>query len=272
VPHLRIKLTDDFKTRFQTLIAKQYSSQDSFLLDLKGFYLKSNATGAGRAMPYFRINGSSSYYTHANLLAYMHNGTNDSLIYQFPFNTTYTAHYNKVNRTYGDKSIFNANHPNLMVQNQPGAAIDLFIKNLRTFKELQGAVVINQASLILTEINEYKQTDKYVRLDRTYPYGIDFGQNKYRILDLFTSGAASESGLSFIDGTPRTDTVSKDVTYTINFPRELQQCIIQQKSELHLRINGTSSYLGAYRLVVGNKNNPNTRYRYALKVTYSKQK
>ena len=271
-PHLRIKLSNAFKERFDTLVGKHYSTHDSFLNNLRGFMLKPDVNKAGKAMPYFRINGGSDNYGQTNLLVYAHNGGNDSIVYQFPFNTTYTAHYNYIKRTYSNPALFNnKDFPELMVQNQPGAAIDLTITNLRDFEALKGNIVINKVEFVLTEVAEYAQTVKYTRPIRTYPLGIDGANVKYGILDRLDNGSASDAGLSFINGTPFTNTATNTTTYPINFPREFQQSMIQQKSELHLRINGTQTFPAAYRLVAGNRSHPNAKYRYALRVVYSKQ-
>jgi hypothetical protein len=277
-PHIRIPLRQSFVTRFNDIVARRYSTYDSFLNAFKGFYLEPSKTLNGRAMPYFRINGTSDAYGQANLLVYGHpSGLNDSVtLYQFPFNTTYAAHYNYITRAYSNMSLFNnMNHPYLMVQNQPGAAIDLKIKNLRSFDAVKGNVVINKVELILTEVNEFAGSTSYTHPPRIYPIGIDGAGVRYGIVDRYDNyptRTTTENGLNFIDGTPVTNTTNNSTTYSINFPREFQQNIIQQKSELHLRINGTQSYPAAFRLIAGNRNNPNANYRYAVRVIYSKQK
>lgn len=277
-PHLRIRLKQNFVNHFNDIVGRRYSTYDSFLTAFKGFYLEPSKSLNGRAMPYFRINGTSGPYGQANLLVYGHpTGIDDSVtLFQFPFNTTYAAHYNYITRQYSNMALFNdKNHPYLMVQNQPGAAIDLRIKNLRSLDAVKGNVVINKVEMVFMEIPEFSGENGYSRPPRIYPIGIDGASVRYGIVDRYDSyqtRATTETGLNFMDGTPVTNATNNTTTYAINFPREFQQNIIQQKSELHLRINGTQSYPAAFRLIAGNRNNPNANYRYALRVIYSKQK
>jgi hypothetical protein len=279
--HLRIPLKPDFVTKLKNVVALHYSTHDSFLNAIKGFSIQSSKLLNGLAMPYFQIYGSgtSGYYNQCNLMVYAHpNGLNDSVVtYQFPFNSTYTAHYNQITRKYSNNSLFNdPNHPNLMVQNQPGAGIDVRIKDLRLLNALKGNVVVNKVELLFNEVNEFVYPNStYIRPPRIYPIGIDAVNVRYSVIDRYdsyTSRLSSQTGLDFLDGTPVTNSTTNNTTYSINFPREFQHSIIQQKSELHLRINGTLTYPGAFRLIVGNHSNPNANYRYALKIIYSKQK
>lgn len=280
-PHLRIRLTDAYLNTFKGVVARGYTTHDSFLNAVKGFCIRPvDESKTGRAMPYFTIYGpsTSGYYNQSNLLVYAHaNGDTTLKTYQFPFSTTYTAHYNYIKRTYGNMSLFNdPNHPYLMVENQPGAAIDFRIKNLRSLNALKGNIVINKVQLIFNEVNEFVYPDsKYGHPPRIYPIGIDAVGVRYTLVDRYedySTKYALQTGLDFVDGKPVTNTTNNNTTYAINFPRELQRSMIQQKSELHLRINGTLTYPGAFRLIAGNRSNPNAQYRYALKIIYSKQK
>lgn len=264
--HLRIKLSSAFLTDFNDRLKNNVDSFAGFLRSFRGFYIAPDSSGSGLAMPYFLMTGTTGYYGQVNMLVYGHNTTSgsDSVVYQFPLNSTYAAHYNKITRNYTDRSIFNDNSPLLLVQNQPGGAIDLTIKRLRELPIPQG-VVINQASIIFTEIPA-TLSNKYAHPPRIYPLGIDANGVKYSTLDRYPT--ITDDGLRFIDATPRIN--GAVTTYTMNLPREFQQGIIQQKSELHLRINGTQDFPAAYRLVLGNKTN--TTYKIALKIIYSKLK
>ena len=275
-PHIRIKLDTAFLSSLKAIVAdtSKTSTFAGFLAALKGFYLRADTTAGsnpGKALAYFRLNGLTDNYGEANLLVYAHNNNTDTVVYQLPFNNTYTGAYNRITRNYTDQSVFAPNSTTLMVQNQPGAAIDLLIKNMRNLPLPAGVklsdIVINKASLIFTEIPSSINT-QYTHPPRIYPIGFDASGGKYAILDRYP--LTTSDGLSFIDATPRTDSVKNITTYTMNFPREFQQAIVQQKSELHLRINGTQTYPAAYRLLVGNKNHPN--YRMVFRVIYSKLK
>lgn len=268
-PHLRVSLTRSFLDDFNNRLKTNVDSFAGFLRSFNGFYLETADTNiSGRAMPYFLMNGTTPKYGQAGMLVYTHNtGTGaDSTVYSFPFNSTYTAHFNQISRTYTGvgQAPFTAGSDLLMVQNQPGAAIDMTIKNLRNLPIPKDAVIV-KASIVFTEIPATLSTT-YVHPPRIYPVGVDANGVKYGTLDRYP--LTTNDGLNFIDGTPRiTGTLT---TFTVNIPREFQQSIIQQKSELHLRINGTQDYPAAFRVLLGNKNNAD--YKFALKIIYSKQK
>jgi hypothetical protein len=271
-PHLRIELTKSFLHRLKTFLdGKQDSSYTAYLNAFPGFYIVPDSFGvSGRAMPYFRMDAASSDpYSVAGMILHKHA---DTTIYSFPFNANYTGHFNRVTRNYAQpegRKLFNSTTANgmVMIQNQPGAAIDLVIPNI---SGLPKNVIINKCELVITKV--FTDGDNlFIHPARIYPQGVDESGARYALLDRLP--LSTGEGLNFIDGTPRTTIIGGNTVtrYSINFPRELQRAIVQGKSKLHLRIGGTQSFPGAYRLVAGGRSYSDPQYRMALNVVYSKQ-
>ena len=266
-PHLRIPVNASFLTRIQTLLAAD-TTYPGFLQAFKGIYLAPDTNTNGVAMPYFYMNGPIGNYSQPNILFYArHNGKDTT--YTLPYNTTYAGHFNRITRNYTHPDALNtfaAGSPWLMVQNAPGAAIDLKIK--LTTLPVPANSLLNKVEIIFTKKKDDAASLKYFQPARIYPIGIDAASARYGILDRYP--LTTDDGLRFIDGTPRA--VAPDtIRYTLNIPRELQQAIVQKKTELHLRIGGTSNYPAAYRLLVGSFTNPDPAYRPKVNLIYSKR-
>lgn len=270
-PHLRIKLSAAFKDAFIAALAFD-STFAAFTDVFRGFYIVPDTGGPGAAMPYFRLNGSGEMYNSAAVLAYAHtDGKTDTLIYQFPYNESYAAHFNRITRnyagtptaTYLDTTVI---HDLLVMQNGPGAAIDLRLPFIQT---LPKNVIINKAELVFTKFSTTSD-DKFFGPSRLLPQGINSSGGRYTIADRYP---VTDASLDFIDGTPRTavkggTTVTE---YRINIPREIQKAIVQGSNGLHLRIGGTLNFPAAYRLVVGGSGMLNPTYRPSINIIYSKQ-
>lgn len=269
-PHMRIRLDTG---RLMPLLRKGIDSSAShpaFLKQFPGLYVEPDTTQIASALPYFYIAGSG-FYDRAGVVFYYHNNTDDSLVTSFSFNATYCAHYTFVKRDYSGTPAFNLISPSapanpnvLLVQNEPGAAIDF---RMPFVKSLPANAVINKAQIILTQIDT-SSSSVFFGPSRIFPIGINENGGTYDIADRYPLDATEPIG--FIDGTRRSVTVGSVTVnqYTINFPRELEQAIIGQKNELHLRINGTQTYPAAYRLIAGGRTHGNWKLK--LNIIYSK--
>lgn len=276
-PHLRIKLTDAFRDILVTA-AKSSVDNDAFLNQVKGLYICATDTlnGTVRRVPYFFITGSADYLRASVALYYQENGNTspDSVRSSF-LNFVYgdCAHYNYITRNYSGKTANQYFQSTLqsdslmLLQNEPGAALDIRIPNLKNLP----VGLINKAQLVITQVKQPgDESDKFFAPSRIYPVGVDSTGAAYTILDRLP--LTSTSPLDFIDGTSHDVTMPDGTTvkqYYINIPREVQNAIVKKSKELHLRINGTVTYPGAYRLIAGGKHS-NKLYKVRLNIVYTK--
>ena len=108
---------------------------------------------------------------------------------------------------------------------------------------------------------------------RVYPEVIDENGNRLVIADRIP--ITSSTPLAFIDGNLRTAIIGGSIVnqYKINFPRELQKAIVEQRKELRLRIVGAQNFngeLGVNRLVAGGSTYSQPDLRVKLNVVYTK--
>src|SRR5690606_745119 len=153
----------------------------------------------------------------------------------------------------------------ILLQNEPGAAMDIVIPNIQSIPD----ALINKARLEISLLQD-PQSVIFTPPARIYPIGIDAGGASYNIADRLPLNSAAP--LDFIDGRgrPVVSGAGSRMVYTINFPRELQQAILEGKNELRFRINGTQTFPGAYRMIAGGRNFPDPDYRLKLTIVYSK--
>lgn len=277
MPHMRIKLTDAFRD-FLVNTAKNSGDNAAFLSVLKGLYIAAADTNNPekvRRIPYFILNGSADYQRASIALYYSENGnTNpDNVKASFlSFVPTDCAHYNYISRRFSTNlsNLLNSTAKSdsiVILQNEPGGAIDIRIPHLKNLP----VGIINKAQLVLTLVRQYGDSiEKYTEPARIYPVGIDASGKSYTILD--REPLTSTAPLDFIDGNKRTVTLPNGqsaVQYYINIPREVQKAIVNKSDELHLRINGTITYPGAYRLIVGGTHS-NSLYKIRLNIVYTK--
>ena len=277
-PHLRISLSNAFKAEFINALPAD-SSFATFVDVMRGFLIVPDTTGPGSTLPYFRLNsGATDIYSMAGIIAYGHtNGKSDTLIYQFPYDERYAAHFNRITRNRAGtpaNTLETTADPSLAVmQNGPGYVIDVrlpYIKSL--FKDLQAGAIVNKAELVFTKYPTLAD-EQFFGPARLYPQGINSSGGRYTIADRYLGNETPFEALDFIDGTPR-QVVKGGINvteYRINIPRELQKAIVQGPDGLHLRIGGTVNFPAAYRLVVGGRGMTDPVYRPSINIIYSKQ-
>ncbi len=281
-PHLRIPLSESFRDRMLTE-AKLSGSNADFISRIKGLCVRATDTVSAsndRLLPYFFLEGTEDYY-RASVMFYYRDpavkGGDSTLTSSFSFVTTDCAHYTRVSRNYtGSLAANYINKPVdsiLLLQNQPGASIDIKIPGLKNIPP----AVINKAELVFTLIKlandpEAISNDVYRMPEptRILPYVVDATGAVTEVLDL-GGNMASEASLDFIDGNRRILTVNgmNIVQYVINIPREVQRAVVNKTDTLHLRITGTTSFPGAYRAVFGGNR---ADYKVGFNITYSKLK
>jgi Domain of unknown function (DUF4270) len=273
-PHLRIRLNDSMILNMLNTIDSN-NSASSFLNVFNGLCVK--AVGPSTSfLPYFNLSDGADYYSQAGILVYYTNQTagynTDTNILQLAFTPSYCAHLNNVNRSYSGfpvNSLYQskmANDQIVALQNQPGAGIDVVIQGI---KKLPKNIIINQAQLRLSVLPGYN-TDTTWGPYTLYPLGIDSVGLAYTVADRYP--LTSTSPLYILDGAPHTFTTAAGAsinTYTIGMPREITNAYLQGKDTVHLHINGTQDFYGAFHLVAGGGNYPDTNYRAKMIVTYS---
>lgn len=276
-PHLRIKLKGSFLNELVTA-AKNANNNGDFLNTIKGLYIAARDTNNNtcKVIPYFFLSGSTDYARASIALYYNQNGnTNpDNISTSFlNFTTSDCAHFNYISRKYDGypaypfvkRTTTQVSDSIILLQNEPGAALDIripYIKNLPT-------AIINKAQLVITKVSVAGDPDAEVMREpnRIFPVGVDATGKSYTILDL-ANASDNTSVFTFVDGTKQEVTIN-GVTisqWKLNIPREVQKAIMNKAEELHLRINGTVTYPGAYRLIAGGKH---STYSIRLNITYT---
>jgi hypothetical protein len=234
---------------------------------------------ASTAMPYFRLDGTSMY-DRAGILVYYRPATQDTdNIEQYYFTNSLCSHFNSVTRSFSRYPVNNlltstqANDSIITLQNQPGTSIDIVIPGILSLPP----GVINNAQLQLRIIPSYN-SDLSQLPERLYPVGIGSPSYPngtgsgvaYNLADRYP--ITSLSPLSFMDGFNHIVNVNGTsiTTYTINLPREVMNSIAAKNDTLHIHIDGTQDYYGAFKMVAGGGSNQDTAYRPRLIVVYSK--
>lgn len=274
-PHLRIKLNTAFinKIKAGAIDGSNFKAFSDFTKWFKGLYIEPANTNVGNALFYFSLEGSVDYLRAGVIFYYKDSATGNKQSVSFPFNSSYTAHYNKIKRDFTGTPIGtlmaspNATDSVMIIQNEPGAVADLkmpFIKNLPKQP-------INKAQLIITQYSfGGDNSDKYFQPERIYPVGVNSTGGTYTILDRYPT--ASVEPLLFMDGTRKNITVGALTVaqYTLNIPREVQKAIVEGRDTLHLRVSGASTFPAAYRVITSGSNFSNTITKVRLKLVYSK--
>ncbi|MFI5195743.1 MAG: hypothetical protein ACHQD8_01515 [Chitinophagales bacterium] len=240
------------------------------------------------AIPYFQLDGVTGPYSEAGILIYHHDsGLHDTVVTPYYFDIGTCAHFNNVTKSYSHfpvNNLFQSTQSNdqvIAVQNEPGASIDVIVPGIKNLP----AGIINKAELqftLLPGYGNYIQTPGGPILfaperinptgigNSTYPTGIGNGL-LYTIADMYP--IYSSTPLNVIDGTlhnpyPGT-TLAK---FTVDIPREVMASIAAKNDTIHLHIDGSQNFYGAFHLVAGGGSYPDPLYRAKLFVVYSKLK
>lgn len=296
---LRIRLSDHFITLLKNTLATTYTATDpssSFISSFGGICVRPADTRVMTAsMPYFRLDGADAYSTAGVILYYRarSSGIIDTLTQQYSYNTQICTHFNSIAKSFNDYSLnalihsYNANDSVIALQNQPGPGIDVKIFGINS---LPAGVIINKAELQLTMLPGHNPTSPVIGPDslgppwKLYATGISVanGTNgiypnyaytrnlNYLVADQYPT--TSTTPLSILDGYLHQFIVGGNTlnTFTVDIPRELMQAIAQKSDTIHLHINGTTDYFGAYHLVAGGGNYPDSNYQAKFKVVYSR--
>ena len=277
-PHLRVKLDASWVQNVFLPAISYDTSYTAFLQQFAGLCITADTSGLpGRTLPYFLLNGASTVYGSAALLAYV--SGNDTAPVQFPYIATYAAHFNRIRRNYNGAPIASVlgpgNQAYLAMQNGPGAAFDIRMPYIQSlFKKIPAGAIINKAELCFTVTTAPGQTPaddaRFFPPYRLYPQGVNATGGLYTIADRYP---VQDATLNFIDGTSSTVTRNgtTQTVYRINIPREMQQIIVGGLSGLHLRIGGTVNFPAAYRLVVAGTGNTTAAIRPTINIIYTKQ-
>lgn len=242
------------------------------------------------AMPYFELDGTSTYSEASILVFYHPAGTvvDSDYVEPYYFNTGACAHFNSITRSYKSSPVnalyhsTAANDNIIALQNQPGASIDVIIPGLHNLP----AGVINKAELQLTLLpaynSIYSSNDTLVPPEKltplgigmkNYPSGVGLGV-PYEIADFYP--LTSTSPLTVLDGYLHTNLPANPTlqVFTVDIPREVMASIAAKNDTIHLHITGTNDYYGAFHMVAGGGNygvgTADSIYRAKLNVVYSK--
>jgi len=276
MPALRVVLNSKFITDIANASTTAATDYPTFLNAFKGLYIGPDTNQTGSTLPFFRLDGIDTF-TQANVLWFYRDASGTEQVFQFPFSTTYCGHYNYITRNYTGtpaSTYFSSAATTdslILVQNQPGAALDIRIPFLKNLSSSIPKMVINRAELIITQVPT-NTSSVFTAPTKLYAVGINPSDgSKYQIAD--RTPVTSTTPLTFLNGYLQYATIAGQslAQYTINLPREVINTINQQR-ELHLHINGTQDYPGACRLIAGGSNYPDINYRIRLHIVYSSSK
>jgi hypothetical protein len=236
------------------------------------------------AIPYFRLDGAD-IYSEAGIVVYYHptgGSVDSSFVQSYHFDRSYCAHYNNITRSYRQYPVNNlfssklGNEQIIALQNLPGATIDIVIPGLT--KLPKGIINKAELQLALLPTIPYNPTT-ILPPEALYPIGVGNGTYPAQINNGLTYNLAdyypltSTSPLSILDGTVhkmiRGGNTLVDV-FTINIPREVMASIKANNDTIHLHINGSQDFYGAFHMVAGGGAYADTNYRPKLFVVYSK--
>ena len=233
------------------------------------------------SLPYFELDGTDPY-SEAGILVYYHQTIGDTSYAQFLYDNSFCNHYNRIVSSFGHSSVnslYQSNKANddiVALQNQPGAGIDLKIAGISSLP--QG--IISKAEVQLTLLPDYNNVTFFGPqkvfatgiATATYPSGQGLVQGEiYNLADRYP--VYSLTPFNVLDGYPHTGVVPNGLTtYTIDIPREVMQAVAQKSDTIHIRINGTTDFYGAYHMVAAGGSYPDSNYRAKLKVVYSQLK
>lgn len=278
-PHIRIKLSQDFLNKFINASGggTAFAGYAEFLNFQRGLYIEADSN-AGNALYYFALNGTNDF-TRANVQFYyteQNSSGNDTVNYaSFYFDQTRNGHYNRITRNYsgtptGSLLASPAVSDSIVVlQNEPGAAIDLFIPHIKDL--LDQPRPIAKAELVITQVKlPGDQANIYFPPSRIFPVRITETGKKESVQDRYP--LSSSEPLVFMSGLAKTVSIdgSDYNQYVINLPREIQKALTDKKDMLHLRISGAETFPAAYRLIAGGRNYADSRFRVQLRIYYSK--
>jgi len=276
--HIRMRVSNELLNELLSKSgASEFANTSNFLSYFKGIFVKSEMTG--NTIPYFKLSGDDNF-SRANILMYYHTKNTsglitDTLTASFPFDPaatqTKTGFYSRVVRDYTGtpaQALFNStaiSDNSILIQNLPGAALDLRIPNVKNLPKC----IVNKAQLVITQISSPLDA-MFAPPSRIYPEVID--ENGTRRLIADRNPITSSSPLFFIDGNLRSAIIGGQIVnqYVLNFPRELQNAIVEQRKELRLRVNGTQTFIGAYRVTAAGSQYSQPASRIKLNVVYTK--
>lgn len=280
--HIRIPLSNDFiKDVRDNLNTGVFNDDASFLAHFNGFYVAPDSnTNMGNntdLLSYILFDGGGDYARVAIAFYYTEDGSNESKTAFFNYVRDKTANYSRISRNYAGfpaqsiidrySSTINISDDSLLLQNEPGASIDVRIPNIDKLP----VTSILKAELLFTVISSGVGADSLQTPIRVTPVGVDAAGEEYEIRDFISSDIAA--AVAYVDGVKRIekDGSGNDITtYRINIPRELQNAIIDKRNELHLRIKGAGAKAlpAAYRLITGGRGHGT--YKMQLNIVYAK--
>lgn len=281
-PGLRIKL--NLKTLLSRLTpahkaASDGGDQNIFRDQFKGLCVRvADSRNVASSLPYFKLDGSGDY-GGAGILVYYHKDTvpNEVKIERYFFSGENCGFFNNVKRNWSHSPVSKlinsptGNDSIMAIQNLPGPCLDVMITGIKSLP----SGVINKAELQLAILPWYEDK-RFAPVNRLFPFSIANGIHpagvvagtKNAAIDVFSG---SNPFGNMING--EVQTLRRDGTdikaYTVNIPREVMASWRAGNDTLHLRLEGTQLFVGAYRTVLGGGNHPNVNYRAKLFVVYS---
>lgn len=294
---MRIRLNTYFTELLNVALANSYNAADpsaAFISAFNGICVRpADTRSVSNVIPYFELDGIDEYSSAGVLLYYHTKGSTitDTLIQQYSYNYAVCTHFNQITKSYSRYPInallhsTAANDSIVALQNQPGASIDVKIYGINSIPK---GVVINKAELQFTMLPQYNPMAPIYGPDtlgppiKLYPNGLSIGNGMggvypdsatalnqlYLVADRYPT--TSLTPLTMMDGYLHQFPVTNNYVYTVDLPREVMQAIAMKSDSIHLHINGSQDFYGAFHLVVGGGSLSDSTSRAKFVVTYSK--
>lgn len=270
-PNLRIKLDTDFASTIVNAAPEALSNAANFREFLNGLYIVPvNPAGSSDRLSYFNLIGSTDRQS-SRIDFYGRNDAGEVEMRSFPFRNEATGYIQAMERVYTGKPAERfagtaSAADSIVVEGYPGLYTEITIRDLDQIP----AAVINKASLTLTAIAVGRDANLTVP-PQLFLEQVEDGMVRPVADMLNAAGTPVEEGFLIIDGKPVqvTDNGPARYRYQLNFPRALQQALMEGRQEITLRISSSTAYPGAFRLLAHGMNG-NQADRLKVHIIYSK--
>lgn len=269
-PNLRIRLDPAFAGAIVNATADALENPANFMEFLNGLYIVPVDLQAGTdRLSFFNLIGTTDRQS-CRIDFYGRAADGDAEMRSFPFRNKASGFIQAMQRDYSGKpaarfTTGSAGTDSLAIEGYPGLYTEITIRDLDQIP----AAVINKASLEFTTVAVGE--DGLLSLPTQLILEEVINGEVKPVADMLGSmGTIVEEGLLIIGGKPVKGEGPARYRYTLNFPRALQQALMEGRNEITLRISSSTAYPGAFRLLAGGLNEQNPEDRMRVHIIYTK--
>ncbi|HTO17069.1 MAG TPA: hypothetical protein VLZ83_14965 [Edaphocola sp.] len=267
---LRIKLSNTFAQEIFSTDTNHLLNTTAFFNYFNGISIAPDMTKSQNLLSYFLLPSGPTEpksLQNARIEFHYHNST-DTTFKSLVMRPSVCAYYSNITNTYTGfpaNNYINQKSDSILVQSNPGFRTDITINGLKNIP----LSVINKAELKITvqKIGTAPNFINYFQpLDPINPTLVVNGKEEQLFERLDNEGGVNGTGSYMVDPFLRTETIN-GITYQqyrINIPRTIQQYIMQGKDSITIRLRGTSSTPGMYRVLAqGIGDNSQTNFKFS---------